>query len=635
MLQTIRDRASGWFAYIIIGLLIVPFALWGINHYTNSGPTTDAATVDGDPITLAQFQQALQRQRQRVAAALGADAVDEGRLKREVMDGLIDEKLLERFVGASGLRVSDLQVDAAIKGIAAFQVNGSFSHELYERTVRSQGYTVPAFESMLRASLATDQLRQGVAVSAVLTAVDLRRLVDLIGQKREVSYLVMPKEAFRAREQPGEPDIEAFYQQHRDRYVNPEQVRLEYIDLNAEALGGNVAPSEEALRAAYHEQQASFSRPEERVASHILVRLPEDASAEQVERARVRIQGLADDIAAGRKTFDDVSRSIREGGDPTVEAGELGALAKGVMDPAFDEALFGLAAPGAISAPVRTDFGYHLVRLDAIRPAQVKPYEEVRDELVRTLNRQQNDGRFYEAAERLSTLAFENPDTLVPAAQAVGVTVVQSDWLSRQGADTGIFADPKVLAAAFSDDVLGARRNSEPIQIDAGRAVVIRVLDHKAASQRTLDEAREQVLGDLREERAYQRMNELSGTYAERVRSGESLQALASEGGYRVEAARWAQRNAPGVDPALLRAAFRLPPPAEGKPAATAVDLANGDRAVLMVSAVKPGTEADLAEGESKLLTDRIRGQIGAVQLEGMVDEWRRQSKVVSHVDRL
>ncbi len=636
MLQTIRDRATGWFAYIVLGLIILTFALFGIEQYVGGGGPLDAAEVNGEAISQQQFQQGYQRERQRAQALLG-DRLDEAQLKREVLERMIDERLLEQFVRSAGLRIGDDQLQAAIFAIEAFKLpDGQFSKDLYERALRQQGYSPQGFQEMLRASLAIDQLREGVGSTVLLTPHEQQRLVELAAQRRELAVLRLSLDAARHRQTPPtEAELEAYYQQHAQRYVDPERVKLEYLELKLDALAGDAMPTEDAIRAAYDERRADFVKPEERAVSHILVRLPENPTPEQVEQAEAKAQALHARLASGRVGFDALVKEIREGQDATLEAGDLGTLAQGVMDPSFDQALFALKAVGDLSEPVRTDFGFHLIRVDGITPEHAQPLDEVRAQLVQALRRQQAERRFFEAADKLSSLAFENPDSLAPVAQALGLRLETSGWLTREGDGGPLFGNPRLMEAAFGDEVLRQGRNSEPVQLAPDDIVVVRVAEHQDAKPLGLDDARERVLADLGEARAREALAQAAQALRERLLGGSAPAEAAQAAQAGLEQPGMVRRNAPGIDPAVLREAFRLNPPAAGKPAVGGVELAGGDRAVVVVRAVEAGKTEDLELAEREALFAQVRAQLGQAELRGLVDELRRNARIATHPDRL
>ncbi|MDG4597039.1 MAG: SurA N-terminal domain-containing protein [Candidatus Contendobacter sp.] len=639
LLQKIRDHAQGWFAYFLFGMLIIPFAVWGINYYFEGGGPTDAAVVGDSKISLQEFQRAYQQQRQRMQAMLGGQmnaALLEGpRLKQDVLRQLVDERVLDQSARDQGFRVGDRQLRDAVLALPVFQQSGGFDKELYERLLRNQGYTAAAFEESLRQSLAAGQLREGVTTSALVTPTELEQWIALLKQQRELQYVVLPLARYSARATVDDSAIQEYFEKNKERFVKPEQARLQFIDLKLAQIAEGVVIGEAELKAAYEEQIAKYSRPEERSASHILVKLPPNASQEAVEKARVQAQQIADGIHSGAKSFDQALQETKTDLAGGLEGGELGVIGKGMFDsPAFETALFALPKAGEVSEPVRMPSGFHIIRLDGITPAQVKPFEEVREAVVSELRHQKAENRLYEISQMLANLGYEHPDSLEPAAKALNVPIQDSDWFDRKGGE-GVAANPKVVESAFGEDVLKRGVNSEPLELEPGRIVMIRVKEHKDAAPRTLDESREDIVKVLREQKAREAIAKDVESIKARAAKGEHPQLLAAEFGGEFKNAGLVGRDALAVDGAVLDAAFRLPQPGAGQVALGSATLANGDQVVLEVARVVPGQKDALSESERKTLAQQLAQRTGADQFDKLLDSVRAKTKVVTYSDRL
>ncbi len=639
MLQFIRDRAQGWLAYLIVGLLTIPFALWGIHSYFEGGGPGDVAVVGDSKISLQEFQRAYQNQRQRLRAMMGDEldgALLEGTgLKQDVLRQLIDERVLNLAARKQGFRIGDRQLFDAVQALPVFQQSGGFDHALYERLLHNQGMTPVMFEESLRQSLATEQLRTGVMVSALFTPAERDQLIALLRQQRELHYTVLPLEQYRTEVQVDDAAIQDYFEKNPERLVSPERVQAQFIELKLARIAEEITVGEDELKAAYQEQAARYSRPEERSASHILVQLPPNASEVEVETARARARGIADAIRSGEQNFEQALREALADPAGGVEGGDLGVIGQGLFDsPAFEIALYALPAPGAVSDPVRMPSGFHIIRLDQITPAQVQSFEEVRETVVAELRQQQAENRFYDLIETLANLSFEHPDSLEPAARALDLTIQDSGWFDRAGGE-GLFADSKVLASVFSDDVLQRGVNSEPVELEPGHVVVLRVLERQSTAPRTLEESREDIIQTLREQRAREALNRDIEALRTRVVQGEHLQTLAPEFRGEFKAAGLVDRDAPAVDRAVLDAAFRLPRPEAGQLALGVATLANGDQAVLGVTKVVHGQLEAFSEQERQVLTQQLTRQMGMEQFESLLASLRQNAKVVAYTERL
>jgi peptidyl-prolyl cis-trans isomerase D len=640
MLQTIRERASGWIAYIIIGLLIIPFALWGINSYFGGAGPLVVAKVGDSEISLQEFQRAYQQerqqQRQRLQAMLGDNfdpALLEGPgFKQQVLQGLIDRRLLIRTARTQGLGISDEQLSQDIQSYPIFQQNGKFDRERYERMLSSQGYSKSAFEESQRSALMLSQLQEGLVTSAIVTSQELDRLVALMKQKRELAYIVLSLDHYLAKTTVDEDAIQSYYQENKNQFLSPEQVKLSYLELTQEGMAKDIPVSEDELRALYQEQIAKYVQPEQRRASHILVTVPDSADPAQKEAAKTRAQKIYQEIASGQKTFAEALKEVQ--GKEGIEGGDLGIISHDMLDPAFESALYSLKSVGDVSEPVSTSFGYHIIRLDEIIPEQRKSFEEVRDEVAKEVRQRKAEARFYDVAQNLTNLSYEQPDSLKPAAETLGLEVKQSDWLTRNSRE-GIAAYPKVIKAAFSEEVLKEGFNSEPIEVEPGHVIVVRVLAHKEAAPRSLEQARDDIKQQLRRRRAGTAMEKDIAMLREKITQGEDLQALAKEFNGELKKPGLTSRSEEGIDNNVLAQAFQLPKPGKGKVSVGSAVLSNGDQAVIVVSRIVPGGVKDFSKTERTALAQRLEQQEGLTQFQGFLEGLRKQADIVTYPDKL
>jgi peptidyl-prolyl cis-trans isomerase D len=613
MLQNIRERVTGPFAWIIIGLLIVGFSLWGIESYFTTPPNPKLAEVGDVEITRAELQRAYDQRYQRLQALLGEnfrhDMIDPAAFRRSVLEDLVQEALLEQYVASERYSVSDAQVLDYLKRIPAFQVDGSFSPEAYRAALSREGLKASGFENQLRTSLQVEQMRAGLLESAIVTAKDIETQWRLERQQREASLLSFDIGRYQGAAAPDEAAIAARYERDKASYVTPERVRIEYLELDRNALPPAAAPEEELLRALYEAEKASrFSRPEQRQARHILVQVNDQTSDAQ---ARAKAEGLRAQLDKGA---DFAALAQQHSDDPGSKArgGLLDPVTRGALDPAFEQALFGLK-PGEISAPVRSSFGWHLIRAERIEPEQVKPFTDpaVRAEVLSLYREREIDERFRQMAEKLDELSFEHPDSLQPLAKALGLEIQSSDWLTRTGG-SGIAAVPEVLETAFSDAVLKDKVNSAPVKAGANRLVVLRVAAHEAARQRPLAEVRAEIAEQLRLENARARAQADGEKALAALGQGRPLAEVAASLGVAPRALGFVGRQDPNLPPAVLAELFRMPRPEAGKASYAGVVLADGGYAVLALTAVQDGNVAAMStedrEAQLQMLNGRLAG---------------------------
>lgn len=629
MLQAIRDRATGWIAYTILILLCIPFALWGINAYFGGGSIPDVAEVNGTSISQQQFQQAYQQQMARLSAILGdTSSLNTKHLKTRVLQQLVNRTLLEQASRNAGLRIGDRQLRAAIEGMKAFQKNGHFDAAEYRRMLQQQGYQPVMFERQMRQSLLVDQLQQGLADTAFMTNSDVEQYVALQNQRRELSYLVLPLERYKKRVKLTDAEIKQYYDKHKNQFKSPEQVKLQYLELDLKTLAAQVKVTEAELKAAYQQHLDQYTQPAQRRASYILVKTPKGASKSVVKKAKQRAEAIYKAIRVGTKSFaDEVTASAKE---PGVEGGNLGLVSKGTTEPAFEKALFALDKKGDISAPVKTSYGFQIIRLDGIVPKHVSSFSDVRADLKHEIQQNKAQPKFYDASEKLANLAFEHPDSLQKAAQALGLKIQQTDWITRHGShDNGIAQYPKVLKAAFSNEVLKDRQNSQALQVAPNHVVVIHLKDHKPAATLPFDKARSKVAARLTTDKAHAALQSELDKLLKQAQSGIALAQLAKAHHDKLEQPGLVGRNDRKLDPAVLSRAFKLPAP-HGKQAAVygKATLSNGDAALVAVTKVVPGKLDALDAKARQQLRQRLASEAGDQQFRSFVLSQRQQASV-------
>jgi peptidyl-prolyl cis-trans isomerase D len=587
------------------------------------------ATVNGIEITERDLDRRYQETRMRLRDQLGAayrpELFDEKTMRAQVLDSMIQENLLLQVSRDMGLRASDQELRAAIISNPAFQKDGQFDKATYDRMLELQGMVGPQYEEGLRQRIVGTQLERAVAASGFVTEAELAEAVRIERQQREVAFVRVPKAVFMGDEPLPEEDIARYYQTHQERYQVPERVKLRYLVLNATEIDDARSVDDAELRRRYEEEIERFREPEQRRARHILVTAGADANEETAAEARARIEEIRDRILAG-EDFAALAEELSDDPGSAAQGGDLGLFGRGLMDPAFDQAVFALIE-GELSEPIRTQFGYHLIEVTEIQPGSVKPFEEVRDRLLEEVAKTSAEGLYYDWAERLANLTYENPDSLEPAAEALGMGIRTSDWITRGGGE-GILANPKVAAAAFSDVVLKEGLNSDLIEPerDVLQAVVLRVLEHEEAAPKPLEEVRDQVEEALRSERAAEAAKAAADELLSRVKGGEEV-GLDSTG-YEVTQAGLIGRDAAQVPAGVRELAFKLPPPGEDGASFGTLTLADGDAALVNVTRVVDGDPEALSEAERARAERELERLLAAGYYEEMVADMESRADV-------
>ncbi len=634
LLDNIRSWAHSWLMTILLVLIIVPFAFWGINQYFEGGGPMVVAEVNDNPIGVRDFQQALQQQRFRLQSAVGADLdldeAAEARLKRETLNQMIQEAVLVERATGKGMTVGDDQLAALIHAQEAFQSNGQFSRDRYEAWLRRQGYTPGGFEQSFRRSLVLGQLQLGVSGTAFLTAPERARLERLLGQKRTFAYLRVPAARYLDQVQVSDQQVQDYYRDHQSDFQQPEQVDAEYVEVSREALAARVEVSEEDLRQRYESHGSSYVVPEQRRARHILLQLAEDADAQAVEAAMAKARDLVGRLKAG-ESFEELARTVSEDPGSAAAGGDLGLFGRGTMVQPFEDAVFALKV-GEISEPVRSPFGVHVIRVESVQAGGGRPFAEVRSELLREVQLERSESAFFEQAERLANLAFEHPDSLEPAAKALGLTVQSTGFFSRKGG-TGPAAEPRFVAAAFGDEVLHQGHNSAPVELRGGRVLVLRAREVRPAVQRSLEEVRGEIVERLRVLAASERAEAAARTLVRELSAGGDKGELARRLGLEWVEVADAGRQGGAADPAITARVFQLPKPSGSQPVLGVASLAGGDAAVIALQAVVDGQPALKAGGTpAERRLDQVYGQL---TYDALVEALRAGANVQIYNDRL
>lgn len=629
MLQAIRERAQGWIAWVIVGLISVPFALWGIQEYLGVGAEPVVAVVDRVEITdrdlSRRVQGAREELRQRLGSAYDPSAFEEGMLRSAVLDEMIQQAVLLETSRKIGMRVSDEEVRFQILSEPAFQSDGRFDRDTYERLLRLQGLSPAQFEAQQRQHLVGNQLMRALVRSDFVTTAEREQYRRLQDQTRELTYATVNPPAELDEEPVDEGDLQAFYAEHVARYQVPESVRLDYLLLDIAELSRLVEVSDEDLLAAYEGDQGRFGQAEQRHVRHILKTLPAEPDEATSAAALAELERLRGRILAGEEF---TAIAIEHSQDPgsASQGGDLGTFSRGTMDAEFDRAAFELGL-GEISAPVRTRFGYHLIEVVDILPAAVKPLEEVAETLREELARQQAEALYFDMGERLANAVYESADSLEPASLELGLPLRQSDWIGRDGGE-GLFAHPRLIGAAFSDEVLINRANSDLIEPERGvlQAVVIRVAEHRPPTTLPLEEVREEVHEAIVLERAQRTALEEAEKIVEQRRAGLEWSALPAAPSALSAAA--VGRASSDISTAIRDFAFTLPEPGDARVSVGHVELPEGGVAVVEVVAVHDGTPEQGVDPGDHPDSSFLASLAGRSSYQSLLGDLERRAKV-------
>ena len=587
MLENIRESSQGMAAKIILGLVILTFALAGIGSYTNSTDTS-VADVNGEKISLQDFNKAYQAQRNNMQQQYGemfetlaADQTYMANFRNGVVDSLINQRLVDQNSANLAIRVSDDRIKKTILTMPEFQVDGVFDNNRYLALINQAGfYQSSDFRDYLRLEMSRRQLTQALVLSEFSLPYQSTMIAELQNQTRDIRFASIGLEQFKSSVEITDEEINNFYQENQERFLNQEKVKVNYITLNVEDIAKNIVVSDDDVKAFYEENINDFGDEEQRRISHILIEVDEDEDAAKAQAESILAQiNAGGDFAELAKQYSSDTFSGENGGD-------LDWLERGSMDEVFDEQAFALAEIGDVSNVVQTEYGFHLIKLTDLKPAVVQPLTEVFDDLKIRISKQKAQEEFYVLQQEMARLSFEFPDSLDDAAEAVNTQVKTSEWLSRNS-NTGVFSNVRAIDAAFSDLVLNEQLNSDVIEVSDSLAIVVRLNEYQAANVKPLAEVTEAIKYNLVAEKAKTEAQNVMDELLVEMQSGADITAKLVEYGTAFETKADVVRYSPEVAPAIVEKAFTLPHPVEGTVSAGLSDLANGDFVLVEVQAVK------------------------------------------------
>jgi peptidyl-prolyl cis-trans isomerase D len=624
MLHFIRDRAQGWIAWFIVGLISIPFALWGVNSYV-SGPTdTIVAEVNGEEITQTALLEAVQRYRDQMRQMMGEEfnpeMFDNAEIRYVVLDDLIDQQLIRSAADELGLRISDRQIAQFIQQTPAFQRDGTFDSEQYQMVLARAGFTPTSYEASLRDDLLGQQLIQSVEGSTLVSEVEVERLLKLENQQREIAFGVVKLEDFLDDTEVDEADVRGFFDANQSSFTSPEQISLDYLELSLDDISTQVEVSEEQLQQYYVDNKAQFVGPEQRRASHILI---EDN--EESEQILAEIQTKLEE----GQTFEELAETYSVDVGSAASGGDLGAIQRDVMEPAFEEAVFALENVGDISEPVKTEFGYHIIQLTDIDQSSNVEFADVKEKVEQQYKRQQAERQFYDKAEELANLTYENPETLDIAAETLGLDIKTSGKFTRSGG-SGIAENQEVVKAAFSDDVLNQELNSQVLELSDTRLVVVRKNSHVDATLLPFDSVAPAITEQLR----YQRASDLAYIQGEsrlqELKSGASATQVFPD---TWQPATYYGRDSQDISAQILDQAFRLPNAESTQYAGFTAD--NGNYVVIAVSDVKQGSVEDVEPEMRDGLVSNLTRLNGRVEMAAFLNTLRSEADIEIYESRV
>ncbi len=635
MLQALRDKTTGVFAILVLGAVIIALSMFGVSDYFTGGGNTYVAKVGEEEIGPDDFRSRLSDERSRAQAQLGTSfdpaVFDEPTRKRALLDRMVEEELLFQAARDAGAEISDARLRREIEDIESFQREGKFDPVQYQALLQSQQMSPQGFQELMRRDLTMREIPRQLEATAAISEREVDRYLALEGQTRNARYfLVPPADA----SPPDAAAIAKYYRDHPSEFMSEEQVSLDYVILDAADLDIDTTPDESTLRARYQEQQANFVEEEQRLASHILVAVPEGADAAAQKAAADKAARLLAEIRAG-KPFADVASAESDDSGSRAAGGDLGWLEKGVTDPAFESALFALdAGANPISAPVRGSEGFHLIQLREVRPGSTKTFEEVQDELATDLLDSERERVFADQSSELIDQVYADPTSLDAAADVLKLKVERTPLFSRAGGP-GVASNPKVVEAAFSDALLVEGNVSDPIDIGPNRLALVKMAEHKPRVLRPLKDVAAEVTIRVQRAQANEDVRQRALALERQLKTGATLDALAKKAGVPVIDAPGVSRKALNHDAAIVEALFKLPRTRGDEPKRALLTLPQGRYALAEVTRVIDGDPAKADKAAREQAKTLMRAALAVSETRAFVESLRKRSEVVVAEDRL
>jgi peptidyl-prolyl cis-trans isomerase D len=626
MLQSIRDKATGWLAYVIIGLIAIPFALWGLGEYFGGAGPLVAAEVNGEEIPVRLVQQEVRVQRDEIARMFGGtippNLFDERELREAALESLIQRALLRQAADRNGFRASPEGVVTEIQALPVFQENGRFSPERYYAVLQAQRLVPGDFERDVGQSIVLSQARQAIAASGELPQPDVETFARLRNQVRVASWLTFDPANYARPDVVEAAAIEAFYLRHADRFSTPERLRVNYLQLDPNLLEARIDVTEDEIREHYEINAARYAEPELRRVRQVFIGL---GSAD----AEARIRALRNRMEAG-EDFSDLAREYSEDSLSADRGGAMGLVERGDLDSTLETVIFSLPV-GLTSQPVRTRLGWHIVEVTAIQAARRTPFDEVRMDVERDLRDRRAEQRQIQVLDALLSQAFEHPDSLEPAAAASGLRIETSAPFSRMSG-TGLAQYRAVREAAFSPAVFEDGRNSEAIDLPDGSTVVLRVQERQPAQLRPLAEVEDEIRVALQADAAANAARADGERLLAELESTDVRAWLEAEDRSDLVRAVTIHRSTGPLDDILaprelVEALFRLSPPADGDIRVTNVALPDGTFIVLFLEAVRI-LESDGIERDRSAIADDLQMAYAEAEFAAYLAWLESQAKI-------
>lgn len=584
---------------IVLFIALLPFLFWGLESYQGMSGASSIATVNGEEISRQEYEQALHNQQENLRNMLGdnfdASMLDNPQARMAALENLIQQKILRHEAAGVGLTVLDSRITSEIQNLSLFHEDDKFSYERYRELLQRQGISPAIFEARLAADLMRQQLVEGVSSSVIISKSVADKVATLSETTYEINRATINPEQYLEQIEPDEEAIQIYYDSHQQDFILPERVRVEYAVLSLDELAKQELVSDEEIKTYFDERQDEFSRAEERKASHILMLVPADATEEQKASIKDKIEQVLEQIKQEPEAFSELAKELSEDPGSAKMGGDLGFFARGSMVKEFEDAVFAMQ-PDEISEVIETPFGFHIIKLTAVKDAGTADFDEVEDVIKQMLQRHKVAERFGELSEDFSNIVYEQGDTLQPVAQLFNLTLQQSDWIDRRAKEPSALANERVLQAIFSDSAIKDRYNTEAIEIAPDTLVSARVLEHRPESMQSVELVKGEIIAALKQQFAIEAAEKDGEQKLAELQAGETDNTLKWG-----EATEISYLHKKGGEEEILHAMFRTN--VEKLPAYTGLKNRDGGFDLIRINQVKVPTTEESASQHDILTT--------------------------------
>ncbi len=616
MLTAIRERATGWLAWVIVILITIPFALWGINSYFEGANEIAVVTVNGEEISNYTYQEELAVQRRVLTDRFGSSfdpaVLDNLNFKQQVVDGLVDRQLLTQFINQQNFRITDEQLSAIIQTLPEFLEEGVFSQARYLQLLHANRLSVQGFEQSQRRNAKVNQLRQGIIDSAFFTEMERDQILMLNQQSRIAQYALLKADKFVSEFDVTDDDVAAYYEKNISRYQTESKTKVNYIVLSVSSLTTSTTPSEEEIGARYEETKGQYKKAKSREASHILVSVSASASEDE-KQAKL---ALANDILNKTEQGEDFAALAQQYSDDTgskEKGGALGAIVRGQMVKPFEDAVFEMQE-GEIKGPIESQFGYHIIKLTSLSDEYQQTLDQVRDQIEADAKQLQAERLFAELAESFKNVVFEAPDNLTTAADEMNLPIQISDWFT-ESAGSGIAEEAAVRRAAFSAEALTEKLVSSAIEIGFDKLVAVQQAEYEEAHSKPLEEVKSDIIATIKLEKSRAKLKQVGADLLVQLKSfanKASWENMIQQ--QDIEALTLPNKRAdiPANLTQLGDVVFTLPVPTEGTVQFSGITLNNGDYVLVSFEKAEVGDLATVDEAQRTAIQKQLLERDGS-----------------------